>query len=293
MKRIPRTSLAAALAFTATIAGAQTTLTLSGNLDLYGNYMRSSSGSHIVALDDGAVQRSRWGLRGTEDIGAGYLVKFQLEGGIHADTGGLAGSGLFDRQSWLGLSTPYGEFRVGRQNGLIFTHGDHVDFTGRTLGSLINSSGLPARFDNDVAYFSPRLRRMQFEAHVALPESPAGNHPLVLQANLEYADDAIVAGIMTLHALPPTHAAIDKDVEYDNVYASWKYGRGTVYLAFVHSNNITANAASNTAGAIVPGAGGYNAGTSPDLDHFYDIWQVSADYKLTSQLRVGAHGGSI
>ena len=290
---IKTTALAATLACAAGLAHADSNVTLYGDIDLYGNYMSSSSGNHIVALDDGALLRSRWGMRGLEDLGGGYAAKFQLEGGFYSDTGGLAGSGLFDRQSWVGIASPYGEFRAGRQNTPIFTHGDYIDFTRRTLGSVINNFGVPARFDNDVSYLSPRTNKLQFEAHAGLPESPVGNHPLVLSASLDYMGDTIVAGVATLHALPPTNARINKDVEYDHAYVDWKYGQGTVYLAFVHSNNITATAVSKTAGSIVSNIGGYNAGTNPDLNHFYNIWQISGDYNLTPQLRVGALYGKI
>src|SRR6185436_8113131 len=39
--------------------------------------------------------------------------------------------------------------------------------------------------------------------------------------------------------------------------------------------------------------GGYNAGDNPDLHHFYDIWQVSADWYVAPQVRVGALWGVI
>jgi predicted porin len=295
MRKFPRAVPAAVLALLAGAAGAQSSVTLYGDIDLYGNYMKSSSGTHILALDDGAYLRSRWGVRGTEDLGSGYAAKFQLEGGIYSDTGGSAINGiLFDRQSWVGLATPAaGEFRAGRQNGPIFLHGTNIDFTARTLGSIINAFGVPSRYDNDMSYLSPRLANLQFEGHVSLPESPVGNHPLVIQASLDYTNDTIAAGVMSLRGLPPTNPAIDESVVYDNVYADWKYGHGTVYLAYVRSNNITKNAISNTAGSILGPTGGYNAGTSPDLRNFYNLWQVSADYYVTPLLRVGALWGVI
>jgi predicted porin len=284
---------AALLSLAATAAHAQgSNVTLYGDIDLYGNYMHSSSGNHIVALDDGALLRSRWGMRGTEDLGGGYAAKFQLEGGFFADTGGLGGNGLFDRQSWVAIASPYGELRAGRQNTPIFTHGDYIDFTRRTLGSVVNAFGVPARFDNDIGYLSPRIDKMQFEAHVSLPEAP-GNHALVMSASLDYVGDTVIAGLMTLHGRPVANATIDKDVEYDNAYVDWKYGQGNVYLTWVHSNNITSSAVSPTAGTILSNVGGYNAGTNADLNHFYNIWQVSADYYVTTQLRVGGLWGRI
>jgi hypothetical protein len=44
------------------------------------------------------------------------------------NTTGLTNSGrLFDRQAWGGLTTPLGEFRVGRQNTGIFYIGNYID----------------------------------------------------------------------------------------------------------------------------------------------------------------------
>jgi predicted porin len=292
---IRKIATAAALACAAACAfGEPSGLTLYGDIDLYGNAMRSSSGTHVIALEDGAYLRSRWGLKGTEDLGGGYGAAFQLEGGINADNGSSATSGiLFDRQSWVGLASPAGQFRAGRQNGPIFNRGGSIDYTARTLGSMVNVFGVPSRYDNDFSYISPRIANVAAEVHVALPESPAGNHPIVYQFGADYVNDVVAVGYVGLRGRPPTNAAINQDVVYDNVFADWKYGKGTVYLAYVHSNNNTATAVSNNAGTILGNVGGYNAGTNPDLRHFYDIWQVSADYWVTPQLRVGALWGRI
>ena len=269
-------------------------VTLYGNIDLYGNYMHSSSGVHVVALEDGAYLRSRWGLRGNEDLGGCYGATFKLEGGINADNGSSATNGiLFDRQSYVGLDTPVAEFRVGRQNGPIQARGAYIDWTARDLGSMINNFGVPSRYDNDVSFTTKRFGGLQVEGHGSLPESPVGNHPIVWQLGVDWQNDSFRAGYLGLRGQPPSHATINKSVVYDNVYADWMYGRGTVYLAYVHSNNNTATAVSNNAGTILGNAGGYNAGTNPDLSHFYDIWQASVDYNVTSQLRVGALWGRI
>ncbi|MDE2299588.1 MAG: porin [Burkholderiales bacterium] len=286
--------IAVGLAGTSLAASAQSSVTLYGSIDQYVNYMRSSSGATVKSLEDGALLRSRIGLRGVEDLGDGLAAKFQLEGGLSADNGTQADSSrFFDRQSWVGLSNPYGEIRLGRQNGPILVRGGYIDYTTRTLGSMINNFGVPSRFDNDFSYISPRVGGVAFEGHVSLPESPVGNHPLVYQAALDYVSKNYVVGYMGVRGRPPTNAAVPKDVVYDNVYANWLYGKGTVYLAFVRSNNSTSTAVSNNAGTILGNVGGYNAGTNPDLNNFYNIYQVSADYQLTELLRVGALWGKI
>jgi len=292
-----KTSKAAPAVLLALAGAAQaepSSVTLYGVIDEYANYMHSSSGNHVVALEDGAWQRSRFGFKGTEDIGGGVNVKFQLEGGINADTSGQASTGsLFDRQTWVGLANSLGEFRVGRQNGPIQARGAYIDFTARDLGSMINNFGVPSRYDNDVSVITARWAGLQLEGHVSLPESPVGNHPIVYQAGIDYQTSAFRVGYLGLRGRPPTDAAINKDVAYDNVYANWMYGKGTVYVAWVRSNNNTATAVSNNAGQILGNAGGYNAGSNPDLNNFYDIWQVSADYQATAALRIGALWGRI
>ena len=290
-------SIAAAAFLLAPLAAAQaetSSVTLYGVIDEYVNRMHSNSGANVIAIEDGALLRSRLGFRGVEDLGGGWFAKFQLEGGFNADSGGQAAVGsIFDRQAWLGLGNGLGEVRVGHQNGPIQARGGYIDYTARDLGSMINNFGVPSRYDNDVSVITTRWNGLQLEGHVALPESPVGNHPLVIQAGVDYATDAFRVGYLGLRGLPPTDAAIDKALAYDNVYADWMYGKGTVYLAWVRSNNNTASPVSNTAGQILGNTGGYNAGTNPDLNNFYDIWQVSADWQLSGALRVGALWGRI
>jgi predicted porin len=283
------------LGFASSAFADPSSVTLYGVIDEYLNAMHSSSGAKQIAIEDGAWLRSRFGLRGTEDLGDGNFAKFQLESGFNVDTGGQADTTrFFDRQAWIGLGNgAYGEFRVGRQNGPIQTRGTYIDFTARDLGSMINTFGVPSRYDNDVSFISARFSGLQVEGHVALPESTLGNHPIVYQLGVDYQTTSYRVGYLGLRGMPPTHATINKDVVYDNVYADWMYGSGTVYLAYVHSNNNTATAVSNNAGQILGNSGGYNAGTNADLNHFYDIWQASADYQVTSQLRVGALWGRI
>ena len=289
-----RFAAALLLAATAAARAEPSSVTLYGVIDEYVNRMHSSSGANVIALEDGAWLRSRIGFKGTEDLGGGAFAKFQLEGGFNADSGGQAAVGsIFDRQAWLGFGNALGEVRAGHQNGPIQSRGAYIDYTARDLGSMINNFGVPSRYDNDVSVITARWNGLQLEGHVALPESPVGNHPLVLQAAVDYASDSFRVGYLGLRGLPPTDAAIDKSVAYDNVYADWMYGRGTVYVAWVRSNNNTATAVSNNAGQILGNTGGYNAGTNPDLNEFYDIWQVSADWQVTGALRVGALWGRI
>jgi predicted porin len=247
------------------------------------------------------VLRSRLGFRGTEDVGGGYKVKFTLEQGINADTGtGADSTRLLDRQAWVGIEAPSGEYRIGRQNTEIFLIGGAIDYTERTtFGSLFNTFGIPSRYDNDLSYRSPRLAGAQLVLHYALPENGGatrGNSP-VCQLALDYRNGPYRAGYAGLQASPNSVTATVHDkVVYHNVYADYQYGGGTIYLAAARSNNSTSSASGLNAGVILNNVSNPNnffAGTDRNAARYYNFYQVSADYRVSSQLRIGALYGII
>ncbi|MDM7456278.1 MAG: porin, partial [Tepidimonas sp.] len=63
-------------------------------------------------LTSGGVSTSRWGLKGTEDLGGGLKAGFLFEQRIALDDG-AAGPG-FDRQTYLSLAGGFGEVRLGK-----------------------------------------------------------------------------------------------------------------------------------------------------------------------------------
>lgn len=277
------------------------TFTLYGNADIYANYMRSSSGSTLSALEDGGIQRSRVGLKGERDVGDGYSMKFQLEQGVNLLNGVQADSSrLFDRQAWVGIKTPIGEFRAGRQNTAVFYRGGYIDFGSRTIGGVINFFGVPSRYDSDIAYISPRIGGFMFEAHYSLAGTKTNDstNQNVYQLAVDYENGPYRVGYASVVGSPAKGSKYaDKEVRYDNVYANYNYGRGKVYLAYVRSNNNTSTGSGtgllNNGGTLLSNVGGQVAGTSADALNYYNVYQVSADYKVTPKLRVGGLYGVI
>lgn len=296
-KKLP---VIAALLTASAAASAQSSVTLYGDIDQYLGYIHSNGGHSITGLNDGAILRSRLGVRGIEDLGGGLQTKFNLEQGIGADSGTAADSSrLFDRQAWIGLNSSVGEVRLGRQNTEIFFIGGAIDYTDRTtFGSIINTFGVPSRYDNDISYKSPRIANFQFSAHYALKETgtEASGRRGVVQLALDYTNGPWRAGYAGLASKPAATATIDRQVQYHNLYADYDYGKGKVYLAYVRSNNVTGNANGNNATAILSNVSipsNSFAGTDPNINRFYNIYQVSADYRLSPQLRVGALWGTM
>ena len=275
-------------------------LTLYGNVDYYLNYQKSSSGSHITSLQDGAYLRTRIGLRGDKSVAEGYTIKFQAEQGLNDTTGAQAdATRLFDRQLWAGHASPIGEFRVGRQNTAVFYKGSYIDNTTRTLGSVINAFGVPSRYDSDLAYISPRFSGFQAEAHYSIAGSAVNDtsNQAVYQLALEWAGGPFRFGYAGVYGEPPDNAAVRNKVKYDSVYANWDYGKGKVYLAGVRSNNNGPTAGApgilNNGASPLGNTGSLVTGTDTGALTFYKIYQVSADYQITPKLRVGGLYGQI
>ena len=112
----------AALAATAGTAHAQSSVTLYGVIDAgisYVNHSKTANGGtgKLFKYDDGVAQGSRWGLRGTEDLGGGLKAIFVLENGFNSGNGTIGqGGAIFGRQAYVGLSqSQYGTVTFGRQ----------------------------------------------------------------------------------------------------------------------------------------------------------------------------------
>jgi len=152
MKKI---SIAAAVcaAFAASAAHAQSSVTLYGLVDAgiaYTNNIANGTAGHgsgRVALQSGNISGSRFGLRGSEDLGGGLHAIFVLENGFNVNNGALAQDGrLFGRQAYVGLSSDqYGTFTMGRQ------YDSMVDFVAPFSGTSgsFGDQGFAHVYDND------------------------------------------------------------------------------------------------------------------------------------------------
>ena len=102
-------------------AHAQSSVTLYGLIDAGISYVNNAragtSHDSLVKYDDGVASGSRWGLRGTEDLGGGLKALFVLENGFNSGNGTLGqGGALFGRQAFVGLSQDgVGSLTFGRQ----------------------------------------------------------------------------------------------------------------------------------------------------------------------------------
>ncbi len=122
MKRfVPALVLAGVFAGT---AHAETSVTLYGIADISIRYLNhGENGNSRIGMNNGAISGSRWGLRGTEDLGGGNSAFFRLENGFNVQNGQRSDSNrLFSRQAYVGLDGgSAGAISFGRQDTALFT----------------------------------------------------------------------------------------------------------------------------------------------------------------------------
>ena len=93
-------------------ASAQSSVTLYGVADIWFGSFKDDNGVRQTGLQDGGVSNSRWGLKGSEDLGGGLKANFLLEQGFSLEDGSATNG--FNRTSWIGLSGGFGEVQIGQ-----------------------------------------------------------------------------------------------------------------------------------------------------------------------------------
>lgn len=158
---------------------------LYGLVDLGLNWTQVDNGKTTTdsfGMGSGQNSGSRFGLKGTEDLGNGYKVGFNLENSFKADDGAFdKGSRLFHRESILFVETPYGELSAGRTGGLDSGVGRYGQMgSGATAMStgwdnIAKTSkvflGLGDRMDNTLTYKSPKFAGVTLLAQASLKKS--------------------------------------------------------------------------------------------------------------------------
>lgn len=114
-----------------------------------------ADGSTVVRMPTITGQSaSRWGMRGSEDLGHGLKAVFVLESGLAPDTGGFQqGNRLFGRQLYVGLQGGWGTLTFGRQYSALLAGGMVDPF----LASIYGPGSLDIyfagpRMDNAIGY---------------------------------------------------------------------------------------------------------------------------------------------
>jgi predicted porin len=187
-------------------ASAQSTVTLYGVADAWFGQTttRGNDGVSLTqtVLNSGGANGSRWGLKGSEDLGGGLKANFQLESGFGIDTGAATDGLAFSRQAFVGVSGAFGALTLGRQysayDSLRAATNNSYDTALATTGAVFGNglADYTSRVNNSIAFTSANYSGFSGAAVVGLGENKtaAADAGKNVSLTAQYAAGPLLAG---------------------------------------------------------------------------------------------------
>jgi predicted porin len=252
---------ASLLCTAACAASAQTNVSIFGIADAWIGQTHHKVGAPATdrtsVLESGGAQASRWGLRGSEDLGSGLSARFVLEQGISLDSGTVtnvsASNVGFNRNAYVALArSGIGELRLGRMltaydalrgsnNQLYDSSGfastGQVWGAGTAAGSgqeAVKGSDYLARGNNTVLLRTAPLGGFIASVSVSAGEGATTEtaSPRLLTGHVEYASGAVRVG----YAFQNERYATGTN-KFDMVAASYQFPRARVVANYQHQSD--------------------------------------------------------
>ncbi|SOE97353.1 Outer membrane protein (porin) [Burkholderia sp. D7] len=163
----------------ATVASAQSNVTLYGLIDNGVQYETGLPGGNRLSAESGNWAESRFGLKGAEDLGGGTQANFNLEARLNTQNGTVANGSFFEGQATVGMSNQkYGAFRMGN-----FGSSELLQFAGELdpqqtqkygFGTLVRGRMFP-QAANGIEYTSPSFGGFTVQGQYNLTNSTKWN----------------------------------------------------------------------------------------------------------------------
>jgi len=187
---------------------AQSNVTIYGIADIWFGTASVSGQESQTVLQSGGVSGSRWGLKGSEDLGGGLKANFQLENSFSLDTG--TDTTGFTRQAYVGVSGGFGEVKLGN----VYTAYDDISGAANaafdsalapvngvtlpngTATSVWLSTGYTSNPTNNIYYALPDFNGFTGAVSYALGENKTATLGAsnVLSMNVQYAAGPMYVG---------------------------------------------------------------------------------------------------
>ncbi|WP_109479365.1 porin [Paraburkholderia sp. C35] len=299
-------------------ACAQSSVTIYGIVDDGFGWTSNSGGHSLYGMSSGVIQASRWGFRGTDDLGGGLRALFVLENGFDLNSGSLAQKNrgstqglMFGRQAYVGISSNYGSVFLGRQYDSVvdyvgpFESGTQwAGYIGAHPGDLDNMNNA-YRVNNAIKYTSRSYGGFTFGGLYSLG-GVAGDisRNQVWSAGARYANGPLSLGVGYLNARNPNIGYFGDNGASTATTSSGNYISSPVYSGYAsaHTYQVVAAGAAYQVGAATLGATysniqfgnlGDTATSAPNPRGYsgnatFNNVEVNFKYQLTAALLVGA-----
>jgi predicted porin len=233
-------ALAVLAASSAAMAQSASSVTLYGRVDLsVGSIKELGKGSQSKMFQGGAggLTTSRWGLRGTEDLGGGLKAVFKLEQRLNADTGEIQAPS-FKAETSVGLSGGFGKVVAGRMTTVyddIRGLGNSNNlwdsaFTPAANGVFGSGGDYSSRFNSQIRYDTPVMGGVYGGVSYAF-EQTAGKGDKLAALMLGYKDGPV--NVALAYQDEKTKA------KYTTLAGSYNFGVAALSAAYNHRNGAT------------------------------------------------------
>ena len=174
--------IAAALASVGASAFAQSTVTLYGRANVTIERQKAGNGPNNWVMQNNA---SRFGLKGSEDLGGGMKAGFQLEHGFNINNGAQSQGAFWARQSEVNLSGGFGMVRLGNfTSEAYYATADYVSMHNHDTGTSSDAFyAYIGRNGDKVAYRTPAFSG--FTGEVAVTAGGTGERTFDYAVNYD------------------------------------------------------------------------------------------------------------
>lgn len=247
-------------------AMAQSSVTMYGIADIwFGTLKNENNATSPVGalsqtlLNSGGVNGSRWGLKGSEDLGGGLKANFVLEQGFSLDSGAVAAingtaTAAFARQSWVGFSGDFGAIRLGRTTvaydeadglsaAVLFSALDpsrNVFRSHSSANTISPAGGALSRPDNTIFYQAPNLSGFTGAISYSLGEDKTAlvGATSITSMNLTYAGGPLAAQFGYQSQDIANTVALPSDKKFMYLAASYNLGSIVPKASFGKATNV-------------------------------------------------------
>ncbi|MFZ3141111.1 porin [Polaromonas sp.] len=240
------------------VASAQSSVTLYGIVDVWFGSTKTDTlvgnqavGTRQTKVDSGGVDESRFGLKGSEDLGGGLKANFVLEQGFSLDTGTAGASNdyfgtksaatTFSRQAYVGFSGGFGEAKIGK---IATAYDDISGVTRPAFNSAlspdsnvwVSHSAYTWNPSNTLYYVTPSMSGFSAAASYSFGENKtaANDAGAVISANVTYTAGPVYAGL-AYQVQESTHN--DLAAEFTRLNGSYDFGVAKLLAGYGHVKN--------------------------------------------------------
>ena len=284
-------SLIALAALAATASFAQSSVTVYGKANIG---FQSTNGSSTAVVDQPDGSGSRFGFRGTEDLGGGLKANFTLESGFNLNNGtndkASADNQQFQRQSWAGLSSDsLGEVRIGRQytvgfNGSIGTMPSTYSDPALAVG--LGFHGMGSRTNDQIQYRSPVFSGFQVQGSTQLSANTTAAATAAAKNNelgLVYTNGPLTAN------LTGANVTSTAGVKSSPIGANATYNFGVAAATLGYVDTDTAAGKGTVVKATMPvGANALFVGYAKNTTTKVDAYELGNYYSLSKRTKLYA-----